>query len=82
MELWNQMMALGALPTLNGVTSWVIKIVVQLLMIVVFFLIAKHAVKMKIGGVIGAVILGSAGVFMVQNFTMVQGWVAALLKLL
>ncbi|MEK5263121.1 MULTISPECIES: hypothetical protein [Bacillus] len=68
------------LPTIGGVRSWWKQVVVQAIAIIAMYLILKNLAKLSIGKVVGAIIITSAGVFCVQNWSTVTGWVGALLK--
>ncbi|APT49057.1 hypothetical protein ABEX69_11595 [Bacillus safensis] len=76
-------LVLGAktdLPTLGGVQSWGKQVVTQFIFIVAMLLISKHLMKLSVGKMVGVLITTSAGVWVVQNWSTVTGWVGALLK--
>ncbi|MCK8454644.1 hypothetical protein [Bacillus safensis] len=70
------------LPTLGGVKDWAKQVVEQAIYIVTIFVVCKFLIKMSIGKIVGIIVLASALVFAVRNWSMVTGWGGALLKLL
>ncbi|MEC1183124.1 MULTISPECIES: hypothetical protein [Bacillus] len=76
-------LVLGAkadLPTIGGVHSWWKQVVAQAIAIIAGYLILKNLAKLSVGKVVGAIMFTSAGLFCVQNWSTVTGWVGALLK--
>ncbi|WP_144487137.1 hypothetical protein [Bacillus pumilus] len=70
------------LPTLGGIKGWAKQVVEQAIYIVTIFVVCKFLIKMSIGKIVGIIVLASALVFAVRNWSMVTGWGGALLKLL
>lgn len=68
------------LPTLGGVQSWGKQVVTQFIAIVAMFLVSKHLMKLSIGKMVGVLVATGTGVWVVQNWSTVTGWVGALLK--
>ncbi|MFB7035916.1 hypothetical protein ACFCVS_15560 [Bacillus altitudinis] len=68
------------LPTLGGVKSWAKQLVEQAIYIVVIFISCKYLLKMSIGKILGLIVLASSLVFVGRNWSLVTGWVGALLK--
>ncbi|MBK4211062.1 hypothetical protein ABEW02_01915 [Bacillus safensis] len=76
-------LVLGAktdLPTIGGVQSWGKQVVAQVIAIIAMYLITKHLAKVSVGKMVGAIVFTSAGVWAIQNWSTVTGWVGALLK--
>ncbi|MFP7228706.1 hypothetical protein SFB99_10855 [Bacillus altitudinis] len=70
------------LPTLGDLSSWAKQVVEQLVYMVAIFFSCKYLMKMSIGKILGLIVLASSLVFAVRNWSLVTGWVGALLKLL
>ncbi|MCL4097193.1 hypothetical protein BV454_00511 [Bacillus altitudinis] len=68
------------LPTIGGVHSWWKQVVAQAIAIIAGYLILKNLAKLSVGKVVGAIMFTSAGLFCVQNWPTVTGWVSAILK--
>ncbi|WP_054708091.1 hypothetical protein [Bacillus sp. JCM 19041] len=67
----------SGLPTLDGVENWGLVVVAQVIGLFVFFLIAKHLARFKIGGIIMTCVVGGIATFVVQNWSQVSGWIEA-----
>lgn len=68
------------LPDLGGVQNWGLTIAGQFVTLVVIFLVAKYLVRLKVGSIIGACVLGGAVTFVIQNWSTVSNWVDALIS--
>ncbi|MFB8733961.1 hypothetical protein ACEQPO_08455 [Bacillus sp. SL00103] len=71
-------LVLGAktdLPTLGGVKVGVNRLLHNFIFIVAMLLISKHLMKLSVGKMFGVLITTSAGVWVVQNWSTVTGWV-------
>lgn len=80
MEFLNSLVLGADLPTLGGVQSWGKQVVTQFIAIVAMFLVSKHLMKLSIGKMVGVLVATGTGVWVVQNWSTVTGWVGALLK--
>lgn len=80
MDLFNHLVMGAGLPTLGGVKSWVLDIVTQFIVIVVVGLVAKHFVKLKIGGIVAVCVVGSAVTWIIRHWSQFSGWVDALMN--
>ena len=65
------------LPTLNVVENWGLTVILQLISLLVFFMVAKHFARFKMGGIIMTMVLGGVVTFVVQNWSQVSEWVSA-----
>ncbi|MBM7634424.1 hypothetical protein [Geomicrobium sediminis] len=81
---WLNTVIIGSanLPTLDGVESWGLTIVVQVITLIVLFLITKHLARFKIGGIIATCVIGGVVAYVVQNWGQVSSWVEAIIDTL
>lgn len=74
-------MILGAdLPTLSGIQGWGQDVVIQFITIVVMFLAAKHVMKLKMGGIIIACVVGSAATWILKHWADFSAWIDAFMN--
>ncbi|WYQ41269.1 hypothetical protein NST67_15050 [Bacillus sp. FSL W7-1321] len=76
----NAFVLMNSLPTLQGIQNWGLTIAGQFVTLVVIFLVAKYLVRLKVGSIIGACVLGGAVTFVIQNWNTVSSWVDALIS--
>ncbi|MDA1478035.1 hypothetical protein [Bacillus changyiensis] len=79
MDFFNFVMG-SSLPTLGGVKSWGMDIVTQFIVLVVMFLAAKHVMKLKVGGIVFACVVGSAVSWIIKHWSEFSGWIDALMN--
>lgn len=72
--------AADELPDLRGVSSWFSDIIEQAILMIVIFLVTKYLVNMKIGSIIMSCVIAGVVYFVVRNWTVVSGWIEALME--
>ena len=78
----NLLIGTANLPDITEGVNWGSNIIEQVVLLVAIFLFAKFLIKLKIGQIIGAMVVGGIVWFGIRNTEKVFGWIEALLETL